>query len=79
MRRREYLILYEGRIVGGALGLFVHGPFRIATERTIFATPEASIGLCPGSGSSFFLPKLDGEIGTYLALTGSRIQGVDTL
>ncbi|KAI7874633.1 ClpP/crotonase [Lichtheimia hyalospora FSU 10163] len=73
-----YITILDGYALGGALGLFVHGPFRIATERTIFATPEASIGLCPGSGSSFFLPKLDGEIGTYLALTGSRIQGVDT-
>jgi 3-hydroxyisobutyryl-CoA hydrolase len=65
--------------VGGALGLFIHGPFRIATEKTIFALPEVSIGAFLNSGSSFFLPRMDGEIGTYLALTGSRIEGIDTL
>lgn len=66
-------------IVGGAIGLFGHGPFRIATERTIFAMPETSLGLFPSSGATFFLPKLDGQIGTYLALTGSRIEGAHTL
>ncbi|KAI8149593.1 ClpP/crotonase-like domain-containing protein [Fennellomyces sp. T-0311] len=73
-----YITLLDGYALGGAIGLFAHGPFRIATERTIFATPEAGIGLCPSSGASFFLAKLDGEIGTYLALTGSRVEGVDT-
>ncbi|KAI9491730.1 ClpP/crotonase-like domain-containing protein [Zychaea mexicana] len=73
-----YITLLDGYALGGAIGLFAHGPFRIATERTIFATPEAGIGLCPSSGASFFLSKLDGEIGTYLALTGSRVEGVDT-
>lgn len=65
--------------MGGALGLFVHGPFRIATEKTIFATPEIAIGAFLNSGSSFYLPRLDGEIGTYLALTGRRLEGIDTL
>ncbi|KAI7857287.1 ClpP/crotonase-like domain-containing protein [Circinella umbellata] len=73
-----YITFLDGYALGGALGLFAHGPFRIATERTIFATPEANIGFCPNSGASFFLAKLDGEIGTYLALTGSRIEGIDT-
>ena len=76
---KSFLIHVLYYIVGGALGLFAHGPFRIATERTIFATPEANIGFCPNSGASFFLAKLDGEIGTYLALTGSRVEGIDTL
>jgi 3-hydroxyisobutyryl-CoA hydrolase len=65
--------------VGGALGLFAHGPFRIATEKTIFAIPEIALGAFLNSGSSFFLSRLDGEIGTYLALTGRRLEGIDTL
>ncbi|KAI9322483.1 ClpP/crotonase-like domain-containing protein [Dichotomocladium elegans] len=73
-----YISILDGYALGGAVGLFAHGPFRIATERTIFAIPEVSIGLFPGSGGSFFLPRLDGEIGAYMALTGSRIEGVDT-
>ncbi|CEG78158.1 hypothetical protein RMATCC62417_12804 [Rhizopus microsporus] len=72
-----YISILDGYACG-ALGLFIHGPFRIATERTIFALPETSIGAFLSSGSSFYLPRLDGEIGTYLALTGSRVEGIDT-
>jgi 3-hydroxyisobutyryl-CoA hydrolase len=59
--------------------LFIHGPFRIATERTNFAVPEVGIGAFLNSGSSFFLSRLDGEVGTYLGLTGNRLEGIDTL
>ncbi|CEI93040.1 hypothetical protein RMCBS344292_07284 [Rhizopus microsporus] len=72
-----YISILDGYACG-ALGLFIHGPFRIATERTIFALPETSIGAFLSSGSSFYLSRLDGEIGTYLALTGSRVEGIDT-
>ncbi|RJE16538.1 3-hydroxyisobutyryl-CoA hydrolase, partial [Aspergillus sclerotialis] len=64
--------------MGGGVGLSVHAPFRIATERTLFAMPESSIGFYPEVGGSFFLPRLDGEIGTYLALTSERLKGVQS-
>ncbi|KAL1936353.1 hypothetical protein VTP01DRAFT_487 [Rhizomucor pusillus] len=73
-----FISVLDGYALGGAIGLFGHCPFRIATEKTIFAMPETSLGLFPSSGASFFLPKLDGQIGTYLALTGSRIEGAHT-
>jgi enoyl-CoA hydratase/carnithine racemase len=63
--------------VGGGAGLSVHGQFRVATEKTIFSMPEVKIGFVPDVGSSFFLPHLDFNIGYYLALTGSRINGWD--
>lgn len=66
-------------IVGGGVGLSVHAPFRIATEKTVFAMPETKIGLFPDVGGSFFLPRLDGEIGTYLGLTGKVLKGNDIL
>lgn len=72
-----YVAVLDGYALGGALGLFVHGPFRIATEKTIFAVPEIGLGAFLNSGSSFYLPRLDGEIGTYLALTGRRVEGID--
>lgn len=72
-----YVAVLDGYALGGALGLFVHGPFRIATEKTIFATPEVSLGAFLNSGSSFYLSRLDGEIGAYLALTGHRLEGID--
>jgi len=64
---------------GGGVGLSVHGGFRVATERTVFAMPETAIGFFPDVGGSHFLPRLDGEFGTYLALTGARLKGADVL
>ena len=61
--------------VGGGVGLSAHAPFRIATENTVFAMPETKIGYCPDVGASHFLPKLDGELGTYLGLTGEILKG----
>lgn len=63
--------------VGGGVGLSVHAPFRIATEKTLFAMPETEIGFLPEVGGSFFLSRLDGQIGTYLGLTGKRLSGTD--
>ena len=57
------------------MGVSVHGPFRVATERTLFAMPETHIGLFPDVGGSYFLPRLQGELGMFLALTGHRLKG----
>ena len=61
------------------MGLSVHAPFRIATERTVFAMPETTIGFFPDVGGSFFLPRLDGQLGRYLALTSEQVRGVNAL
>jgi len=50
-------------------------PFRIATETTVFAMPETKIGYAPDVGANYFLNRLDGELGTYLALTGETLKG----
>lgn len=76
---KPYIAVMDGITMGGGVGLSVHAPFRIATERTVFAMPETTIGFFPDVGGSFFLPRLDGEIGTYLALTSERLNGVQTL
>ncbi|EZF27904.1 hypothetical protein H112_00152 [Trichophyton rubrum D6] len=73
---KPYVAILDGITMGGGVGLSVHAPFRIATERTMFAMPETTIGFFPDVGGSFFLPRLDGEIGTYLALTSERLSGV---
>ncbi|KAL1893057.1 3-hydroxyisobutyryl-CoA hydrolase [Ceratocystis pirilliformis] len=67
----------DGITMGGGVGLSVHSPLRIATERTIFAMPETKIGLFPDVGASFFLPRMNGAIGTYLALTSESLQGAN--
>lgn len=73
---KPYVAVMDGITMGGGVGLSVHAPFRIATERTVFAMPETTIGFFPDVGGSFFLSRLDGELGTYLALTSERLNGV---
>lgn len=72
-----YIALIDGIVMGGGVGLSVHGRYRIATEKTLFAMPETQIGLFPDVGGSYFLPRLNGQLGWYLALTGVRLKGAD--
>ena len=72
-----YVALLDGITMGGGVGVSVHGRFRVATEKTLFAMPETAIGLIPDVGGSFFLPRLQGSLGMYLALTGTRLKGED--
>ncbi|KAF2490090.1 ClpP/crotonase [Lophium mytilinum] len=74
---KPYVAFMDGITMGGGVGLSVHAPFRIATENTLFAMPETTIGFFPDVGASFFLPRMDGEMGTYLALTSEQLKGVD--
>lgn len=76
---KPILALLDGITMGGGAGISVHGPLRIATENTLFAMPETAIGFFPDVGASFFLPRLDGALGTFLALTGHRLRGIDVL
>lgn len=75
--KKPVIAFMDGITMGGGVGLSVHAPFRISTERTIFAMPETTIGFFPDVGGSFFLPKMNGAIGTYLALTSDRLMGVN--
>jgi len=72
-----YVAFINGITMGGGVGLSVHGRFRLATEKTLFAMPETGIGLIPDVGGGFFLPRLQGQLGMFLALTGFRLKGRD--
>ncbi|KAK3997567.1 mitochondrial 3-hydroxyisobutyryl-CoA hydrolase [Cladorrhinum sp. PSN332] len=74
---KPLIAFMDGITMGGGVGLSVHAPLRIATERTVFAMPETTIGFFPDVGASFFLPRMPGFTGTYLALTSSRLTGVN--
>jgi 3-hydroxyisobutyryl-CoA hydrolase len=74
---KPYVAFMDGITMGGGVGLSIHAPFRIATENTVFAMPETTIGFFPDVGASFFLPRMEGSLGTYLALTSEQLRGVD--
>ncbi|KAG9082723.1 hypothetical protein FRC06_004881 [Ceratobasidium sp. 370] len=71
---KPYVAVMDGITMGGGVGLAIGAPFRVATETSQFAMPETKIGYCPDVGASYFLPRLDGELGTYLALTANIIK-----
>uniref|UniRef100_A0A8C1VPP7 3-hydroxyisobutyryl-CoA hydrolase n=1 Tax=Cyprinus carpio TaxID=7962 RepID=A0A8C1VPP7_CYPCA len=75
--QKPYVALIDGITMGGGVGLSIHGRFRVATEKTLFAMPETGIGLFPDVGGGYFLPRLQGKLGLFLALTGFRLKGRD--
>lgn len=75
-----HVALLDGIVMGGGVGLSVHGSHRVCTEHTLFAMPETAIGLIPDVGGSIFLPRLRHHgLGMFLALTGQRLKGVDVV
>ena len=76
---KPYLSLIDGIVMGGGVGVSLHGRYRVAGERYLFAMPEVSIGFFPDVGATYALPRLPGESGTYLALTGERVRAADAL
>ncbi len=71
--------LVDGIVMGGGVGISEPAEVRIATERTTYAMPETGIGLFPDVGGGWFLPRLPGFTGTWIALTGARLKAADTV
>ncbi len=76
---KPVVAIMDGVVMGGGVGIAAPARYRIATERTIFAMPETGIGLFPDVGGGWFLPRLPGHAGLWLALTGARIKAADCL
>jgi len=74
---KPFVALVDGITMGGGVGVSIPGDFWVATEKTLFAMPETGIGLFPDVGGGWFLPRLPGEVGMYLALTGARLKADD--
>ena len=76
---KPYVVLMDGITMGGGMGIAQGSSLRIAGERTRIAMPEVAVGFFPDVGASYFLSRLPGALGVYLALTGLQIRGADAL
>lgn len=76
---KPYITLIDGFVMGGGVGLSVHGQFRVAGDATVFAMPETGIGYFPDVGGTYFLPRLGLDVGQWLGLTGARLKTAGAL
>ena len=76
---KPVVAIVDGIVMGGGVGISEPADVRIATERTTYAMPETGIGLFPDVGGGWFLPRLPGQTGVWLALTGARLKAADTV
>ena len=74
---KPWISLIDGIDMGGGVGLSVHGSHSVASEKFLFAMPETTIGLFPDVGGGYFLTRLEGALGAFLALTSHRLKIAD--
>ncbi len=76
---KPWISLIDGIDMGGGVGMSVHGSHSVASEKFLFAMPETTIGLFPDVGGGYFLTRLPGALGTFLALSSHRLRAADAL
>lgn len=69
------IAIMDGITMGGGVGISLPCDFRVATENTRLAMPETGIGLFPDVGGGWYLSRLPGRVGQFMALTGARLDG----
>jgi len=74
---KDVVAFMDGITMGGGVGLSQPCRYRVATENTRLAMPETGIGLFPDVGGGWYLSRLPGRVGQYLALTGHRLDGAE--
>lgn len=76
---KPIVVVGHGVVMGGGMGLLQGATTRVVTTSSVLAMPEISIGFFPDVGASYFLNRVPGQIGLYLALTGTRFNAGDAL
>jgi len=76
---KPWVSIIDGICMGGGIGLAIHNGPRIVSEHALLAMPETAIALFPDVGTSYILPRLPGALGNWLALTGARMTGADSV
>ncbi|MCZ8321395.1 MAG: enoyl-CoA hydratase/isomerase family protein [Novosphingobium sp.] len=75
--KKPVVAFMDGITMGGGVGISQPARFHVATENTRYAMPETGIGLFPDVGGGWYLSRLPGRIGQFLALTGARLDGAE--
>lgn len=74
---KDSVAFMDGITMGGGVGIALPCRYRVATGNTRLAMPETGIGLFPDVGGGWYLSRLAGRTGQYLALTGHRLDGAE--
>ena len=75
---KPYVVLMDGIVMGGGVGISAHGNRRLVTERTRLAMPETGIGFIPDVGATWLLTR-DGGAGVYMGLSGAVVGAADAI
>jgi enoyl-CoA hydratase len=76
---KPYIVIMKGFVMGGGVGIAVHGSHRIVTDTTKLSLPECSIGLIPDIGSNYYLAKAPHHLGEFIGLSGYRLNAADAI
>ncbi|KAL8499354.1 hypothetical protein ACS0TY_022365 [Phlomoides rotata] len=76
---KPHVAIMDGVVMGGGAGISLPGMFRVVTDKTVLSYPEVQIGYHPDGGASYYLSRLPGYLGEYLALTGEKLSGADMM
>ncbi|KAF4361882.1 small ribosomal subunit protein mS47 [Cannabis sativa] len=76
---KPHVAILNGITMGAGAGISFPGMFRLVTNKTVFSHPEAQMGFHPDAGASFYLSRLPGYLGEYLALTGDKLNGEEMI
>lgn len=74
-----YIYIKHKKLVGAGCGVGVFSHFSVATENTKMSMPETRFGHFCDAGSSFYLSRLNGHMGRYIALCSKTLVAEDTL
>ncbi|KAL1557395.1 3-hydroxyisobutyryl-CoA hydrolase [Salvia divinorum] len=76
---KPHVAIMDGVVMGAGAGISLPGMFRVVTDRTVFSSPEVQLGFHPDAGASYYLSRLPGYLGEYLALTGEKLNGAEMM
>ena len=74
---KPYVALIDGIVMGGGVGVSMHGAYRVVSEKAVFAMPEVGIGFFPDVGATYLMPRLPRRLGVFLVLTGLSVKAGD--